>query len=130
MKRAAIVVFENLLAYQFFKVIYRFLHWSDRILISVFSGTKPHIFGVLRETADWPALLILSEASRPGNWTPQFRLDLVSVRDERRSVINDYFITSSTGSPSSKYDHRHYCVTLEIQRKYKDLYRKKDLSFL
>ena len=70
MKRVAIVVFENLLAYQFFKVIYRFLRWSDRTLISVFSGTKPHIFGVLRATADWSALLILSGASRLGNWTP------------------------------------------------------------
>ena len=53
-----------------------------------------------------------------------FRLDL---SDARGSVINDYFITSSTGNPSSKYDHRHYCVTLEIQRKYKDLYRKKPI---
>ena len=30
-------------------------------------------------------------------------------------------ITSSTGSPSSKYEHRHDCVTFEIQRKYKDM---------
>ena len=38
-------------------------------------------------------------------------------------------ITSSTSSPSSKYEHRHYCVTLEIQRKFKDLYREKAYRF-
>ena len=29
--------------------------------------------------------------------------------------------------PSSKYEHRHCCVTFEIQRKYKDLYGKKPI---
>ena len=33
----------------------------------------------------------------------------------------------TTGSPSSKYEHRHCCVTSEISRKYKDLYGKKPI---
>jgi len=32
-----------------------------------------------------------------------------------------------TGSPSSRYEHRHCCVTFEIQRKYKDFYGKKPI---
>ena len=127
MKRVAIVVFENLLTYQFFRVIYRFLHWSDRTLISVplvqsdtFSGCcgqlpigQPYWFyqGHLGQETGLP----LTRFSFRKWWT--------------RIRSNNYFITSSTGSPSSKYDHRHYCVTLEIQRKYKDLYRKKTYCF-
>ena len=33
----------------------------------------------------------------------------------------------TTGSPSSKYEHRHCCVTFEISRKYKDLYGEKKI---
>ena len=35
----------------------------------------------------------------------------------------------TTGSPSSKYEHQHCCVTFEISRKYKDLYGKKTDRF-
>ena len=43
---------------------------------------------VSRTTADKPLLMILTGASRLGNWTP-FNSNFISVSDERGSIIND-----------------------------------------
>ena len=86
----------------------KYMHASDkerifllvRILILVFLWFKATIFEISRSTADQPPLylLILSGASRPGNWTP------FDWSDERGSVIK---ITSSIHTYINTYIHTY-----------------------
>ena len=61
---------------------------SERFLILVFLWYKATDFRGITADLELPPL-ILSGAYWPGNWTP-FDSNIVSVSDERGSVINDY----------------------------------------
>lgn len=50
--------------------------------------------------------LILSRASRPGNWTPKsFRLDFLAISDEHGSGIKDYL------QYYSSFPHNYFSIT-------------------